>query len=1080
MSVTEERRLVTVLFADVTGSTGLGETLDPEALRHLLARYFAIGGEVVDAHGGTVEKFIGDAIMAVFGMPTAHGDDADRALDAALELRDRVRADPVLGDQLPIRLGVNTGEVVASRGGDTGDFLVTGDAVNVAARLQQSAEPWSIVVGERTAAASRGAFTFRRVGALPAKGRIEPVVASELVGRGAPRRVQRTPLVGRAGDLAQLMLAADRAFEERRPFLVSVIAAPGVGKTRLLEEAVDRMRVTRPDLRVAIAQCLPYGQRLTYLPMRTLLLDLLDLPDDLPSDALRRAIGHWLDDAGDPAPARTAELLAATIGAGEGDLADPTALFGAWRSTIELAARRRPLVLVIEDLHWSSDSLLDLVESVLQPRTDVPLLMVALARPELLDRRPTWGGGRRNFISLTLEPLEDREVADLVTSLLDGAGPGVVGSIVDRADGNPFYAGEIVRSIVEQAPDLRDDAAVAAGLAALPDTVQATILARLDLLPQGARRLLQLGAVLGRTFRLPAVAALAPELADQGETLLDELILRDLVRPVAGRAVEFRHILIREVAYGTLTRTERVDLHAAAGTWLETSAGEDADALAELIAYHYQEAVNLSRLVGKPVDPDARRRAIRWLERAASVAEAGAATQEARRHLRAAIDLAEPGEQPELYLRLGSTHLGTNDAIAAFARAYDLGREHGQPPDFLLDALAQRLMAMTRWFASVARQQADEFERLVGEARALLEVATDDRVKARFHISQAFVPFWLGNLGRPVGPDDLARADAEGRQGLAIAERLDDVSLVSAALDGLGAVEASLGDHAAAAALARRRLGLEDRLSFQERLDAVNVYAWQTSMLGELDETAAASTQALATVQPGQDPAFTLAIANWPPYAYALLGRWDEVAAATERCRQLWLDGGRPTAGYALTGLIAGLEVLRSRGDESGAESISEVVGAIVDAFEDQHPTRRLADFIGPDAAGLADGVLGHWSTYGERLHHVERALAICADRHQPIEPAVLDAVTEAARARTTPPLLAQSLRTRGLQRGDIDDLREALDLFTSIRAIPYQARVEIELGRLLDDAAMVALGAGRLERIGDVAYLGREGLARD
>jgi hypothetical protein len=258
------------------------------------------------------------------------------------------------------------------------------------------------------------------------------------------------------------------------------------------------------------------------------------------------------------------------------------------------------------------------------------------------------------------------------------------------------------------------------------------------------------------------------------------------------------------------------------------------------------------------------------------------------------------------------------------------------------------------------------------------------------------------------------------------------------------------------------------------------VYAWQTSLLGELDESAAAANDALATVQPGQDQGFTLAIANWPPYADALLGRWDEVAVAAERCRQLWLDGGRPTAGYALTGLIAGLDVLRSRGDGSATDSISEVVQAIVEAFEDRHPTRRLADFVGPDASGLADGVLRHWETYGERLHHVERALAICADRRQRVEPAVLDAVVDRARARHARPLLAQALRARGIQRDDPDDLREAHGLFTEMGATPYQARVGIELGQRAGDRAMTEAGVAVLESIGDVAYLERWALTGD
>jgi class 3 adenylate cyclase len=1073
--VTEERRLVTVLFADVTGSTALGESVDPETLRGLLTGYFAIGREVVESHGGTIEKFIGDALMAVFGLPVAHGDDADRALDAALELRDRVRDDPTLGDRLPIRLGVNSGEVVASRDATAGDFLVTGDAVNVAARLQQAAEPWTIVVAERTVGAARDAFAFRSLPPISAKGKAHPIGASELLGRSSRPRVRRTPLVGRGADLAQLDLVARRAFDERRPFLVSVIAAPGVGKTRLLEESVERLRAARPNVQVAVAQCLPYGQRLTFWPMRTLLLDLLELPGDLPPEALRSGIRHWLEEAGDETAERSSDLLAATIGAGEGELADRSALFAAWRSTIELAALHRPLLLVVEDLHWSSDSLLDLVEFILQPRGEMPLLMVALARPELIDRRPNWGGGRRNFISLTLEPLGDDEVAQLVTYLLDGSGPAVVSSIVARADGNPFYAGEIARSIIEQVPDLHDDAAVEAGLADLPDTVQATILARLDLLPPADRRVLQLGSVLGRTFRKAGVVALDPDLGAASTQLFDELLDRDLIRPAERDAYEFRHILIREVAYGTLTRAERIRLHEAAGAWLDATAGEDADALAELIAYHYQEAISLARLIDQPVDDATRRRAVAWLSRAANAAAAGSAMLEAGRHLRAAIELADPDDLPELYLRLGQTHLGSDAGIAAFANAYEIGRARGRSADFLLLALSMRLTAMTRWFASVARQlSTEDFQLLVSEAEQLVGQATDDRARAIFEISQSFVPFWLGNLGRPAGPETLARAEAHARRGLEIAERLDDPELMSAAFDGLGGVRSAMADHAATVELARRRLALEPRLSLEERLDAHNVLAWQSTLTGALDEAVETATRGLSAVQLGQNPHFAISVANWLPYALALLGRWDEVPGATERCRQLWVEGGRVTAGYALTGFIAGLEVARARGDEAGIDAWSEVIAEIVDQFGEDHPTRRLVGFLGPDTEALAERVAAGWQFYVERLQHVERAFAICADRGQAIEPAAVDQVIETARRRVTRPLLGQALRVRGAQRGSAEDLREALTMFEAVGAVPYVARVEVELGRLVADVGLVERGMARLQDLGDIGQLGR------
>ncbi|TMC39525.1 MAG: hypothetical protein E6J25_12260, partial [Chloroflexi bacterium] len=434
----EERRVVTILFADVAGSTALGDALDPEDVRVLLRRYYDLARETVTEHGGILEKFIGDAVVAVFGFPQTHDDDPQRALAAALALRDRVRSDPGLGDRLPIRFGINTGEVVAARESATGDFPLSGDAVNVAARLQQATEPWGILCGQRTVASVRAGFEFGSVIAVDARGKAQPIRALTLLGRAAPLPVAaRSPLIGRAPDLQQLELVARRALHELRPFLVSVIAPAGVGKTRLLEEFLERLPSIEPRATVAIAQCLPYGQRLTYWPLRGVLYRLIGVPDDARPQTVRAAIRVWLEGSGLEALDREVELLAATVGAGETEVTDRSALLAAWRTFFEIAARRAPLVLVFEDLHWSSDSLLDLFEFVMQPRGDLPLLMIALTRPELLDRRPAWGGGRRNYLSISLEPLSDRDTAQLIEQLLEGCSAELVDRIVRRAEGNP-------------------------------------------------------------------------------------------------------------------------------------------------------------------------------------------------------------------------------------------------------------------------------------------------------------------------------------------------------------------------------------------------------------------------------------------------------------------------------------------------------------------------------------------------------------------------------------------------------------------------------------------------------------------
>src|SRR5437588_2034105 len=497
---TEERRIVTVLFADMAGSTALGEELDPEEMRRLLARYYAIARESVEQHGGTVEKFTGDAVMAVFGLPSAHGDDPDRAVAAAVMMRDRIRSDELLNGRLAIRFGVSTGEVVASRDQSAGDFLITGDATNVAARLQQEAEPWAILASDRTVRAANN-FEFGEELEVKARGKSAPVPAREVIGpkkAKAQRRV-RLPLMGRENDLAQLQLVARRAVNERRPALVSVIAPAGVGKTRLVEEFMSWLPSLAPDAMVATAQCLPYGQQLTYWPMRQVLFALTGTTEDTPPGQVRDAIGIWLKRIGVQDPDRDARLLAATIGEAGTEGVDKDLLFAAWRSALEATARQNPLVIIFEDLHWSSDSLLDLAEFVMQPRGDAAVLMIVLARPELLDRRPNWGGGRLNHLAIALEPLGSSATADLVRCLLDSEESEVIKLVSERSEGNPFYAGELARSYLDHG-----------SLERLPDTVQATVLARLDLLPVQERRVLQLGSVYGRAFRASGVGALEP------------------------------------------------------------------------------------------------------------------------------------------------------------------------------------------------------------------------------------------------------------------------------------------------------------------------------------------------------------------------------------------------------------------------------------------------------------------------------------------------------------------------------------------------------------------------------------------
>jgi hypothetical protein len=1011
--------------------------------------------------------------MAIFGLPTAHDDDPRRALDAALELRDRVRDEPGLGERLPIRVGVNTGEVVASREPAAGDFIVTGDAVNIAARLQQAAEPWQVLASARTASAAGAAHEFGPPQEMDLKGKGRPVLARPVLGRSSAPR-PRAPLVGRDADLEQLELVARRAFSEKRPFLVSLIAPAGTGKSRLVEEFLARVAKFAPTSQVAVAQCLPYGQRLTYWPMRALLLDLLDLPEDdaTPEEVRRRSLA-WLQDAGAESPAETADLLAATIGASETDVLDRVALFAAWRTALELAAAERPLVLVVEDLHWSSDSLLDLVEFILQPRADAPMLMLALTRPELLERRPTWGGGRRNHISLALEPLDGESVELLVQNILEGPAPELIPMVVQRSEGNPFYAGEIVRSLVERGVNLRDPDAIAAASAGLPDNVQGTVLARLDALDPVSRRVLQLGSVFGRAFTVGGIGALEAGLNDEAGGSVDRLVEREMLRPAAHGELTFRHILIREVAYGTLPRGERALHHGAAGNWLEGRSTGREDELAELIAFHYREAAVLAAAAGER-SPEQDLRAVAWLSRAGEVAAAAGATIESAAHLRAAIDLAPTSRQPELFKRLGEVYGGADASVQASANAFRIGMQEGRPAAFLLACLGHQLMVMCRWFGSVAHQPSESDMRgMIDRGHALLPEVAEPAPRAEFLIAIGFMPFWVRNAGIRLPTErDLDEAKANVAEGLAIAEQLDDAALISAALDAMTSHDQTM-DPSGAREISRRRLAMAHRLPLSEHSDALNMVAWSSAMLGDLASVVESSEAGLALVQPGENPAWGMHSASWRTYAAALMGRWDHLVATVERFRRLWLEGGRPAAGYGLQGLLSATDWARGRGEDEQLQRWREMAGEIISQFDPGHPVAALSAVAEVQLDRIVD-LISDPDRYPDRLHYVEHAMAICADHAQPVPIDVLDDIIGKAEINQMRLVEAQGRRLRGILREDAEDLERSLAAFDEMGAARYAARLRTELGQLRGDDALVQAGMRELEALGELEQLTR------
>jgi class 3 adenylate cyclase len=1060
---TEERRIVTVLFCDMAGSTALGEEIDPEEMRGLLTRYYTIARESVARHGGTVEKFIGDAVMAVFGLPTAHGDDPDRAVAAALAMRERIRDDTRLKDRLAIRFGVSTGEVVANRDQSAGDFLITGDATNVAARLQQAAEPWAILASDRTARAAAATFEFGAEFRVEAKGKSAPVVAREVLGprKAKARRRAPLPLVGRENDFAQLQLVARRAFSEKRPSMVSIIAPAGTGKTRLTEEFLDWLPSLAPNAVVAMAQCLPYGQQLTYWPMRQVLFNLTGHSADAMPAHLRSDIEGWLSDLDVENPERDARLLAATVGEMGTEGVDKDQLFAAWRTALEAVARRNPLVIVFEDLHWSSDSLLDLAEFVMQPRGDAAVLMLVLARPELLDRRPNWGGGRLNHLALALEPLHDQAIADLVRHLLDTDAPDVTQLVAERSEGNPFYAGELVRSYLEQG-----------SLERLPDTVQATVLARLDLLPPDERRTLQLGSVFGRSFRAAGVAALEDGSVTSISRLCDQLADRDLIRPAEADRYTFRHILIQEVAYNTLPRSERARLHAAAASWVESMSEGREVVVAEILAFHFREAAVLRTALDP--DSDATRQiqqhAARWLHTAAVVAAGAGATPEAVSHIRASFDYVDKSQLPRLHERIGDLTAG-DAGIDEYRIALEGYEQQDSPVDDQLRALAGMLMVATRWQGSVGDRPSEQWlSDLRAKGRRLLESARDPRSIARFHAADAFYPFWIQSLRDP-SQDELAEARANAERAMEIAREIDDPELASAALDALGGIAHANKEWGASLAMARRRIEFEDRLGVYERLDAHSMVAWMAVLMGDLATAERDSAEMIARLLPGQAPFPAVHLLAWRTLTLTLLGRWDEAATTFWRELEAWHDAGSHAAGYGVRGFLCMIDVGRARRDARLESTAADAIMSILRRYPPNHYLQGVQSYVKGRANFTADDAKAEAHLPPEAA---ERRLNLANDMREAVSEELLERALRESIQNHLPLLEAQARRGLGLAHRDPAQLAKAIEIWERRGAIPSIGRARVERGVILEDADEIEAGLAILKRLGDVDYVDR------
>jgi class 3 adenylate cyclase/predicted ATPase len=696
----EERRQVTVLFADLSGYTAVAERMDPEAVKALVDRALMRLGEEVERYGGTVDKYIGDNVMAIFGAPVAHEDDAERAVRAGLGMQaamDEVNEGLPSGVHFDLRVGVNTGEVLAGAVGQS--YTVTGDTVNVAARLQSAARPGSVTVGERTMRATRGAVRYEVLEPLELKGKSEPVPAWEAVTMTAEHAVRRaeaareSPLVGRDHELSTLEAIYERVERDGIPHLVTLVGEAGVGKSRVLRELERRLGHRRYPPAFHTGRCLPYGTGIVFWALGEVIRAGCRVVD---SDSAEVAWGKLLDhtrklfeaeypEMGDEGKRRTA-LLGRLIGlevppelVPEDDNPERMrdAFFSALRSGVEAWAREKPLVFAFEDIHWADDGMLDAIEHLAQ-WVRAPLMIVCLARDELLDRRPGWGGGRRSATQLILDPLGAADTESLVAALLPGSGA-LVPAVVERSGGNPLFAEEMSRRIVEEGGLNADE---------LPDTVQGVLAARLDALEPFERRLVQQAAVVGRTFWEGSLAPLArSEGQDLGHALLS-LQEKDILAPgaegrLAGeRELAFKHVLIRDVAYAMLPKAVRARKHFEVGSFIEDRAGDRTDEVGPLLAEHYGRAAALGHEGGLPPDElhGMQRRAMLFLERAGDASAKLFSNRESAAHYRHARkvsprgadgDLARIGEKlGDVSLRLGRV----DEAIGVWLECLDWHR----------------------------------------------------------------------------------------------------------------------------------------------------------------------------------------------------------------------------------------------------------------------------------------------------------------------------------------------------------------------------------------------------------------------
>ena len=950
----ETLKLVTVLFADLVSSMTRVERMHPEDARALMIDYFTAMTEEIENEGGAVEKFVGDAIMAVFGVPLTHEDDALRAVRAGRRMLARLtlwNAERGPLERLEMRIGINTGEVLAVAAARA-DLLVTGDAVNLAARLQEAADPGAIVIGEATARLIRRAFDLRQLDPLQLKGRSEPVPA--WVVAGEVERIEArvaaglsAPMVGRERELEILRSILGRVEAEQAPHLVTITGDPGVGKSRLTEEFIASLGERTKNM---VGRCIAYGESVTLRPLSEILTTEAAVLDNDPPEIAFEKIGALVPETVATSLAidgeRTASALASTLGleppGGSDEQIDPREahhrLVAAWSVLLTGIASEKTLVVAVEDLHWADQTMLDVLD-LLAEHVDGPILFLCTARPDLFRVRPNWGSGKHNYSSVTLGPLAADESERLVSLLLDAEElPGLVKqSILSRAEGNPFFLEEIVRRLIDERLIERVDGRwrVRGRLTDLdiPETVQGVILARIDLLSPVERRALQEAAVVGRVFWSGAVARLVD--TAEPDQILHTLCVRELIAERMSSTISgeteyvFKHVLTRDVAYESLPRRERAQAHTRVAAWIAEVTGKRSPEFTEILAHHYDVAFSLSHEEG--LRRSARRNYLLASQRALRQFALARADYLGRQ----AVRLSPTGpELVEALEALGDLSATAHAGDAAW-RAYGDALTAVEDDRKALGRLAAKAAVQaTRWYGGMSEHPTgEELERLI--ARGLAATGESDSVwRALLLMSRGFELIW----GYPEG---VQSSEEAAHTALAIAERLDNPNLLSGSLDAVGSLLLARGLYGEHLRFGRRRIDLVPRLTDVAEIgDAFVMGAWSAvyvGLYGEALQYATACIERTRAIDPGE---YVHAL-SWRVWARTMTGDWSgalEDQAELERI-QAETVAAFPL-GYTVRAYSAASFVHELRGERAEATAYLD----LIEQFIEVHPAPSSLD----------------------------------------------------------------------------------------------------------------------------------------